>query len=158
MKKIISPWNNREEYMCFACSPKNDHGLKMEFFEDGDDIVSFWKPTSYAQGWVKTLHGGIQCTLMDEVAGWVITRKLQTAGVTSKLDAKFIKSISTEEPQLTIRSRIKEQKRNAVFLDAEIYNSKGELCASANLLYFTISREKALQDFSFIACKTEGEE
>lgn len=157
MKKIISPWKGMEAYKCFACSPSNDHGLKMEFYEDGDDIVSVWKPLDYMQGWVKTLHGGIQCTLMDEVAGWVITRKLQTAGVTSKLEAKFIKSISTDEPRLTIRARLKEQKRNAIFLEAEIYNSANEKCAQADLLYFVLSREKAATDFLFKECKVEGE-
>ncbi|WP_085536865.1 PaaI family thioesterase [Massilibacteroides vaginae] len=157
MKKVISPWKGMEAYRCFACSPNNEHGLKMEFYEDGDDIVSVWKPQDYMQGWVKTLHGGIQCTLMDEVGGWVITRKLQTAGVTSKLDAKFIKSISTDEPYLTIKARLKEQKRNAIFLEAEIYNSAGEKCARADLLYFVVSKEKAIADFSFKACKVEGE-
>jgi uncharacterized protein (TIGR00369 family) len=158
MKKIINPWADDEGYMCFACAPNNPLGLHMEFYEDKDDIVAFWKPVEYTQGWLNTLHGGIQSTLMDEIAGWVILRKLQTTGVTSKLEARFIKSISTKEPQLTIRSRIKEQKRNAVFLEAEIYNSQNELCASANLVYFVVSPEKATSEFNFIGCKTEDEE
>lgn len=141
MKKIISPWLGMEEYKCFGCAPTNDHGLKMEFYEDGDDVVSIWKPLDYMQGWVKTLHGGIQCTLMDEVAGWVITHQLKTPGVTSKLEAKFLKSISTEEPHITIRARIKDQKRTAIFLEAEIYNSVNEKCAQADLLYFAVKQE-----------------
>ena len=53
----------------------------MEFFEDGDDIVSLWQPTPNFQGWLNTLHGGIQSVLLDEICGWVVMRKLQTAGV-----------------------------------------------------------------------------
>ena len=98
----------------------------MEFFEDGDDIVAFWKPQGTYQGWLRTLHGGIQTTLMDELAGWVVLRKLQTSGVTSRLDAKFMKSISTDEPQLTIRGRMTDRKRNAIFIETEIYNSANE--------------------------------
>ena len=101
MKKIINPWEGLDGYMCFGCAPNNPLGLHMEFFEDGDDIVAFWKPQGTYQGWLRTLHGGIQTTLMDELAGWVVLRKLQTSGVTSRLDAKFMKSISTDEPQLT---------------------------------------------------------
>lgn len=157
MKKLISPWNGLDEYKCYGCSPQNAHGLKMEFFEDGDDIISIWKPQDFFQGWVNTLHGGIQCTLMDEIGSWVITRKLQVAGVTSKLNARFIKSISTLEPHITIRARIKDQKRNAIFLDAEIYNSEGELCASSEMLYFTMSKEKSEEEFKFKECKAENE-
>ena len=67
MKKIINPWEGLDGYMCFGCAPNNPLGLHMEFFEDGDDIVAFWKPQGTYQGWLRTLHGGIQTTLMDEL-------------------------------------------------------------------------------------------
>ena len=54
--------------------------LKMEFYEDGDEVVSIWKPRPEYQGWIDTLHGGIQAVLMDEICAWVILRKLQTTG------------------------------------------------------------------------------
>ena len=103
MKKIINPWKGLDGYMCFGCAPENPQGLHMEFYEDGEDIVAFWEPESHYQGWLETLHGGIQTTMMDELAGWVVLRKLQTSGVTSRLDARFLKSISTREPRLMIR-------------------------------------------------------
>lgn len=155
MKKIINPWLGLDGYMCFGCSPENPDGLHMEFYEDGDDIVVFWQPDLHKQGWLNTLHGGIHCTLMDETAAWVIARKLQTTGVTSRMETKFLKSIYTTEPRITIRSRITDHKRNVVYLDAEIYNSKDELCSSAKLVYFVVNREKAEQDFFFKGCETE---
>ena len=157
MKKIINPWEGLEGYMCFGCAPENPLGLQMEFYEDGEDIVAFWQPGKYHQGWIKTLHGGIQTTLMDELGGWLILRKLQTSGVTSRLEAKFMKSISTDEPRLTVRGRIKEQKQNAVFIETEIYNSTDELCARADMVYFAISKEQAVNEFRFCGCKTEDE-
>ena len=51
MKKIINPWEGLDGYMCFGCAPNNPLGLHMEFFEDGDDIVAFWKPQGTYQGW-----------------------------------------------------------------------------------------------------------
>lgn len=60
----------------------------MEFYEDGDEIVSYWKPGPEYQGWLNTLHGGIQAVLLDEICGWTIFRKLQTTGVTSKMETK----------------------------------------------------------------------
>ena len=157
MKKIINPWKGLDGYMCFGCAPENPQGLHMEFYENGEDIVAFWEPESHYQGWLETLHGGIQTTMMDELAGWVVLRKLQTAGVTSRLDARFLKSISTREPRLMIRGRIKEQKRNAIFIETEIYNSQNELCSRADIVYFVVTKEQATEKFHFAGCKTEDE-
>ena len=44
MKKIINPWKGLEGYNCFGCAPNNEAGVKMEFYEDGDEVVSIWKP------------------------------------------------------------------------------------------------------------------
>ena len=123
MEKIKNPWVGLDGYKCFGCAPDNEHGLRLEFFEDGDDVVATWKPEPCYQGWLDTLHGGIQSTLMDELAGWVVFRKLQTAGVTSRLDARFLKSISTNEPFLTIRGRIKERKRADLRLERRVVYS-----------------------------------
>ena len=67
MEKLENPWLGLvdEGYNCFGCAPGNPCGLKMEFYEDGDDIVCYWTPGDNYQGWLKTLHGGIQATLMD---------------------------------------------------------------------------------------------
>ena len=43
MKKIINPWKGLEGYNCFGCAPNNEAGIKMEFYEDGDEVVSIWK-------------------------------------------------------------------------------------------------------------------
>ena len=70
MEKIINPWEGMEGYFCFGCAPNNESGLKMEFYEDGDEIVSKWVPEARFQGWLNTLHGGIQATLLDEICAW----------------------------------------------------------------------------------------
>ena len=44
MKKIVNPWLGIDGYFCFGCAPDNEAGVKMEFYEDGDEIVSVWKP------------------------------------------------------------------------------------------------------------------
>ncbi len=103
MKKIINPWRNHEGYNCFGCSPDNPIGLHLEFYEDGDYIVSIWHPQHNYQGWVDTMYGDILSTLIDEVCGWVVARKLQTSGYTVQFNVKFRKAVPTTEPELTIR-------------------------------------------------------
>ena len=57
-----------EGYNCIGCSPDNPFGLHLCFYEDGDDIVTTWKPSPLYQGWLNTLHGGIQALLPREKA------------------------------------------------------------------------------------------
>ena len=44
MQQIKNPWLGLEGYNCFGCCPTNPYGVKMQFYEDGQEIVSFWKP------------------------------------------------------------------------------------------------------------------
>lgn len=158
MKKIINPWKGLKGYYCFGCSPDNPMGVKMEFYEDGDEIVSFWKPKPEYQGWLDTLHGGIQAVLLDEICAWVIVRKLQTTEVTSKMETRYRKSISTNDTLLEIRASIQEQKRNIILVKATIYNSAKEICTEAVCTYFTFSKEKSQQEMFFISCEVEETE
>jgi len=136
MKLIKNPWLDKEGYNCIGCCPSNPNGFHLSFHEDGDDIVSTWKPTQNHQGWIDTLHGGVQALLMDEVAGWVVTTKLKATGVTSKMNIQYVKPISTLEPQLTIRARLNRMMRQVAFIDAEILNAAGEICSKSELVYF----------------------
>ena len=147
MKKIINPWKDMEGYNCFGCSPDNEAGVRMEFYEDGDEVVSIWKPRPEYQGWLNTLHGGIQSVLLDEICGWVVFRKLQTGGVTSKMEPRSRKSISTNDTHVVLRASLREQKRNIAIIEARLYNSMGELCTEATCTYFTFPKEKAEAEF-----------
>lgn len=158
MKKIVNPWKGLEGYNCFGCAPNNPAGVKMEFYEDGDEVVSRWVPQPQFQGWIDTLHGGIQSVLLDEICAWVIIRKLQTTGVTSKMETRYMKSISTNDPYVTLRARILEIKRNIIVLEAQLYNYAGELCTKAVCTYFTFSQEKAREEMHFLSCELEGED
>lgn len=156
MKKIVNPWKGLDGYFCFGCSPDNEAGLKMEFYADGDEVVSFWQPQARYQGWLNTLHGGIQATLLDEICAWAIVWKLQTTGVTSKMETRYLKPIATDGGPLTLRAAITEQRRNLAIVTASITNSAGEVCTRAVCTYFTFPKEKARTDMFFNGCTIEA--
>src|SRR5574344_1257044 len=158
MKKIINPWIGQPGYNCFGCAPHNEAGVKMEFYEDGDDIVSVWKPQSQYQGWIKTLHGGIQAVLLDEICAWVILRKMQTTGVTSKMETRYLKPINTDDSHIVLRAHIVEVRHNIVIVEAKIFNKEEELCTKATCTYFTFSQEKAKSEMGFAECEVEDQE
>lgn len=157
MRKIKNPWLAKPGYDCFGCSPDNPLGVKMEFYEDGDDIICFWKPQSHYQGWIDTLHGGIQATLIDECASWVLFRKLQSTGVTSKLEVRYRKPIMTTETQITLRARLRERRRHVAYIYVSIENSRGEICTEGEAVYMVAPQEKAAE-MGFTGCDTEGDE
>lgn len=157
MRKIKNPWLNKPGYMCFGCSPANEHGVKMTFYEDGEDIVSFWKPESCFQGWINTMHGGIQSVLLDEIGAWAVLRKKQTTCVTSKLELKFLKPLMTTDPQFTLRAHIVEAHHNLAFVEAHIENANGEICAQSKAVYFMFGKDKS-EEMGFLGCELEGDE
>lgn len=155
MDKIKNPWRDKDKCNCIACSPTNPIGLHLEFFEDGEYVQTTWEPSANHEGWINTLHGGIQSLLIDEVSGWTVSRKLQTSGVTSKLEMQFIKPVTTVDGALTIRARIAKQVRNFAYVEAEIVSPEGTVCTKGTAVYFCMSKEKAAEEFHFTGCILE---
>ena len=158
LKRIINPWRGMDGYRCFGCDPRSEQGLRMEFYEDGDRIVSRWKPRPEFQGWVDTLHGGIQATLADEISSWVVFRKFQTSGVTSRMEVRYLKPIHTSEDHITLQATVVRQRRYIVDIEVKIFNSQDQLCTEALCIYFLFPKEKAHEEFHFCDCGVEEEE
>jgi len=121
----------------------------MEFFEDGDEIVSTWDPVRYYQGFINMLHGGVQSTMMDEIASWVVFIKAQSGGVTSRLTSRFRKPVMLNEGPITLRASLVEQSRNIAEIHIKLFNGKDELCAESTAEYFILSSEKARKEMNF---------
>ena len=127
----------------------------MRFFEDGDDIISIWRPTQNHQSWINTLHGGVQAVLLDEVCGWVVFHKLHTAGVTAKMEMRYHKPVSTLQDYIKLRGYLKEMRRNVAIVIGEIYFAEGELLCECVCTYFTFPQDKAKETMGYIASSVE---
>ena len=44
MKKILNPYLNKKGYNCVCCAPNNPVGLHLEFWEEGEDVLTIWNP------------------------------------------------------------------------------------------------------------------
>lgn len=142
-------------YRCFGCDPDSPQGLRMEFHEDGDEIVCIWHPRPEFQGWVNTLHGGIQAALADEISSWVVFRKFQTSGVTSRMEVRYLRPIRTTDDHIVLRAAVKRRLRNLVELEVRISDARGTLCTEAVCVYFLFPKEKAHTEFHFCGCGVE---
>jgi uncharacterized protein (TIGR00369 family) len=83
-----------EPHHCFACGELNAHGLHLQLHANPDRA---WIETTLApefQGWDSVAHGGIVCTILDEVMAWSVIGR-GTWGVTARLNVAFRRPIRT---------------------------------------------------------------
>jgi acyl-coenzyme A thioesterase PaaI-like protein len=151
MRRISNPYKKIPGYNCFGCSPDNHDGLKMEFFEDGDEIVSEWEPSFKFHGYLNVIHGGIQSALMDEIACWVVLIKLKTGGVTSRIDIHLRKPVRADMGKISLRAKLLELKRRIAEVDIKLFANDGTLCTYGKVWYYTYPAGEAVNSLNYPA-------
>ena len=119
----------KDDRWCFACGPRNPHGLHLlDFHDEGEEHVVRFTPERHHQGWQGITHGGIVATLLDEV----MTRLLHARGqdaVTAELTIRYHQPLPTGA---TVEARAHEAERRGklVRLESEVRTAEGLLVAS----------------------------
>ena len=121
----------------------------MQFVEDGDYVTCEWEPRGFLQGYHNILHGGIQATLMDEIASWFVQVKLKTAGVTSGMNIRLRRTVYVDKGNLKLRAWLKEVRRNLVDVHVELINPDGNTGAEGVITYFTFPPETAREKLNY---------
>jgi|WetSurMetagenome_2_1015567.scaffolds.fasta_scaffold768471_2 uncharacterized protein (TIGR00369 family) len=155
MRKIVNPFaaDSHEDYNCFGCSPHNENGLQMQFFDTGEGLISHWKPGLNYSGYPGIIHGGIQATLLDEIAAWTVYVKCETSGVTQDMKITFHLPLRLNKGEVTINAKVVEKTdKNAVLL-AQITDGEGKLCSEAILNYFLYPLNIAVKRFKYPGVK-----
>ncbi|MDD4755282.1 MAG: PaaI family thioesterase [Prolixibacteraceae bacterium] len=152
MRKIVNPFSpvaGVGEYNCFGCSPANDKGLHLEFWEDGDEIIAKWQPRKEFEGWTGVLHGGIQATLLDEAAAWLVFIKLKTAGVTAQLSVEYPKPAFISKGEFTVKAILVSFQKNIAKIRSILYDGDGHICATSDAEYFCFPEKIARAKYNY---------
>lgn len=147
-KNIKNPYAKLQDYNCFGCSPDNPFGLKMKFREEGEYVLSEWTPDKNFEGWMNVLHGGVQATLMDEIASWVVFVKANTAGVTRSMDIKYKKPVYISDGSITIRAKLEGINRSMADIRTELI-SDGKVKSEGLIRYYLHDEKTAKETFFF---------
>jgi uncharacterized protein (TIGR00369 family) len=147
MRNVLNPFKGLEGYNCFGCSPDNENGLKMKFVDEGEYLTATWSPQGYFQGYQNVLHGGIQSTLMDEIASWYVYAKMGTAGVTSRLDIRYKKPVHVNKGDIRLQAKLIGKNHNLADIAVELFDADGKLCAIGQIQYFTFNEKIAREKF-----------
>ncbi|HID31910.1 MAG TPA: PaaI family thioesterase [bacterium (Candidatus Stahlbacteria)] len=103
---------------CFACGAKNPIGLRLKIVEkDGGSYFQVILPKEY-QGWANLIHGGIVCTLLDEVMVWAASLK-GVDTVTGEINIRF-KNPTPVGSTLEGIGRITGAKGKVIFTEGEL--------------------------------------
>ena len=152
MRKIINPFiklSHGNDYNCFGCSPFNDIGLQLDFWEDGDELVAKWQPRKSLEGWTGVLHGGIQATLLDELGGWIVMIKMKTAGVTAEMNVKYLKPLTLAKGEITIKGKLISVEKRLAKIECSLSDSQGIEYAKAQINYFHFPERVARERYHY---------
>lgn len=152
MRKIKNPFAgkaDRHEYNCFGCSPNNEIGLQLEFWDNDDELIAKWIPRKSMEGWAGVLHGGIQASLMDEMAAWVVFTKLKTSGVTSALNVEYISPLFIKNGELTVRGKLISTEKLFAKINCTLFDGNNKECAKGEITYFCYPERIAKDKFHY---------
>jgi len=129
---------------CFVCGRENPIGLKVSFFQRGDQVVTHFTPGPEHQGYPDRMHGGIAGTLLDETIGragfihgyWTFT---------AKFEVKYRKPIPLGQ-QITVVGEVTRDRGRMVEARGQILLADGTVAVEGSGLYVKLKPEE-LQGF-----------
>lgn len=146
--EIRNPFSPSENH-CFGCGPGNPIGLRLNFEETDTGVLARWNPGQEYQGYVNVLHGGIIATLLDEVSAWTIYIKLNTAGVTSRLDVRYLNPVHLSKGVVTASAELLSSAGRKATLKCTLTDGESKVCAEAETEFFIFPEEVARRRFMY---------
>ena len=126
-----------EPHRCFACGELNEQGLHLAIHTDP---TGSWTETTLEprfQGWEAVAHGGIVCTLLDEVMAWAVIGR-GTWGVTARLNVTFRRPIPVGRA-IRAEGWVVDENRRAHRAEGRILDgATGELLASGESTFVAV--------------------
>lgn len=135
MEKVKNPFLRLDNYYCFACSPYNEHGLQLQFYEEKDEVMTTFKTRRQFEGFPGILHGGIAGTILDEIMFWASFVKTQIMSVTMSIEIKYKLPLKLDR-EYRARAKVLKVKKRLIFCESSIEDSQGQVYCFAEGIYF----------------------
>lgn len=88
------PLPTSADHTCFGCSPVNEAGLQMAFFQNEDALYSRVTIPAHLGGWNNVAHGGVVTAILDETMSWAAMVLRKRLGFTRKMTVEFRKTVA----------------------------------------------------------------
>jgi uncharacterized protein (TIGR00369 family) len=126
---------------CFVCGMKNDGGLQISFYREGDKTaVARCRPDRRFMGYDGLVHGGVAGALLDEIMIKAILGRGKLV-VTARMTVSYHKPIRMDVP-LTLRGTIKEERGKIVETEGVILDDAGDVLSTAIGTYVELTGKR----------------
>lgn len=132
--------NDTIDNLCFACGKDNPIGLKLQFTQDEGIVKGEFIPEKFHQGWPGITHGGILCTLLDEVGGYAIIYTGLNC-VTAKSEIRYVNLAPINEP-IEISAQITKKTSRLVETEATLSLKDGTIIATSLSLWYVVKKSE----------------
>jgi acyl-coenzyme A thioesterase PaaI-like protein len=130
-----------EPHRCFACGELNEHGLRLQLHVDGTGCWTELTLPERFQGWEAVAHGGIACTILDEVMAWSVIGR-GTWGVTARLNAAFRRPIPIGRP-IRAEGQVTADRRRTFHTSGRIVDREtGDVLATADGVFVAVPADQ----------------
>jgi uncharacterized protein (TIGR00369 family) len=130
-----------EPHHCFACGELNAHGLHLDLHTSPDGSWTELTLDPAFQGWEAVAHGGIVCTILDEVMAWAVIGR-GTWGVTARLNVAFRRPVRIGQP-IRAEGWVVQQDRRAVRAEGRVIDpGTGEVLATGESTFMAVPAEQ----------------
>ena len=138
---------------CFGCGPDNPEGLKIRIFRDGartDRLVGVYCPRETAGGFPQIVHGGLQFTVLDCMAGWavfVLRSPGKTMPLTKSAATRFYRParLGTELALSAEVAREAPSPREPLLIHTEIRDDAGVLLTEVDFEYALLPLDRFMK-------------
>jgi uncharacterized protein (TIGR00369 family) len=139
---IELPWGALEEHRCFACSPRNPHGLQLVFHEaPGWDLACAYSPDDSVTNYPGMLHGGIAVTVLDELIGQAIFHRERRLPVSVEAKVRWHKPVKIGGCVLAA-ARVTAQLDRLYTASAYLFRADGKVAAELSGQYYAPSLDQ----------------
>jgi len=130
-----------EPHNCFACGSLNSHGLNLVLHLGDDHCWTELRLPDRFEGWQGIAHGGIVCTILDEVMAWSLVQH-DVWGVTARMIVDFRRPVRIGRA-IRGEGRLVERRRRVLDATGRIVDAgTGEELAAAKGTYVAASEDR----------------
>jgi len=130
--------------ICFGCGVKNEKGLRIKSFPNGEEVTAVWHADEHHQAFPGMLNGGIVGALLDCHSNWTAAyflmkqsgKETPDCTVTANYSIKLLRP-TPFDATIYLKARVVESSEDRATVEAELI-AGDKVCATCKGLFVAV--------------------